>query len=74
MFGLRTVGEKTQGGQGLREKYFIYTILAGFLLGCIICQTESLVLKAFAIVFTLTIATACAYAYNAERRDFSGIR
>jgi len=57
----------------LKEKYFIYTILAGFLLGRIIHQMESVVLKLFALALTFTIATACAYAYNAERRDFSGI-
>jgi len=51
----------------MKEHYLLFTIIAGFLLGRIIHQTESLVLKAFAIVFTLTIATACAYAYAEER-------
>ena len=53
----------------MKEKYLLFTIIAGFLLGRIIRTTESVILKAFALVLTLTIATACAYGYYDLERE-----
>lgn len=51
----------------MKEKYLLFTFIAGFVLGRVIFHGESLALRMFALFFAFTIATACAYAYAEER-------